>query len=311
MSAAVLARLLGNHQDDGARVARWISGITNLPDFPLPSDLQSDFLHIAGADVGKRDDRHLSARLRAHIFRDALHSLSGVGLNYVRKIIYQPDRRRNLNALRKEEEPSCSKHGENRRRRRKADQNRSKYLLSLDFMARIQGSASAPLWVIEVSDFQCPYCKQWHDQTYNAFLEQYVKTGKVRLAYVNFPLASHVYAWPAAESAMCAGAQGKFWPMHDGLFATQARWEATSTPMVVFDSLAHANGLDMQRWHDCVTSGKMKPLIEADHDRAARAGASATPSFMIGDKILTGAQPLPELQRVIDSALGKAKKTSP
>ena len=178
-------------------------------------------------------------------------------------------------------------------------------------LARIQGSASAPLWVIEVSDFQCPYCKQWHDQTYNAFLEQYVKTGKVRLAYVNFPLASHVYAWPAAESAMCAGAQGKFWPMHDGLFATQTHWEATSTPMVVFDSLAQANGLDMQRWRDCVSSGKMKPLIEADHDRAARAGASATPSFMIGDKILTGAQPLPEMQRVIDSALMKAKKTSP
>src|SRR5256886_5726991 len=114
-------------------------------------------------------------------------------------------------------------------------------------LARIQGSSTAPLWVIEVSDFQCPYCKQWHDQTYNAFLEQYVKTGKVRLAYVNFPLVSHVYAWPAAESAMCAGAQGKFWPMHDGLFATQTHWEATSTPMVVFDSLAQANGLDMQR----------------------------------------------------------------
>src|SRR5438552_6938954 len=178
-------------------------------------------------------------------------------------------------------------------------------------LARIQGSASAPLWVIEVSDFQCPYCKQWHDQTYNAFVDQYVKTGKVRLAYVNFPLASHVYAWPAAESAMCAGAQGKFWPMHDALFGTQARWEAMSTPMVVFDSLARANGLDMTRWRDCVSSGKMRPLIEADHGRAGRAGANATPSFMIGDKILTGAQPLPELQRVIDSALVKAKKTTP
>ncbi|HMH86433.1 MAG TPA: thioredoxin domain-containing protein, partial [Gemmatimonadaceae bacterium] len=82
-------------------------------------------------------------------------------------------------------------------------------------LARIQGSASAPVWVIEVSDFQCPYCKQWHDQTYAAFRDQYVNTGKVRLAYVNFPLASHVHAWPAAESAMCAGAQGKFWQMHD------------------------------------------------------------------------------------------------
>ena len=180
-------------------------------------------------------------------------------------------------------------------------------------LARIQGSASAPLWVIEVSDFQCPFCKQWHDNTYGALRDQYVKTGKVRLAYVNFPLSSHAHAWPAAESAMCAGAQGKFWPMHDGLFATQTRWQGLSSPMamVVFDSLAQANGLDMQSWRNCVASGKMKPLIEADHDRASRAGASVTPSFMIGEKILPGAQPFPVLQRVIDSALVNSKRTAP
>ena len=175
-------------------------------------------------------------------------------------------------------------------------------------LARIQGSATAPVWVIEVSDFQCPYCKQWHEQTYAAFRDQLVKTGKVRLAYVNFPLESHAHAWPAAESAMCAGAQGKFWPMHDALFTTQARWQSIATPTPVFDSLAQANGLDMQLWRECVQSGKMKPLIEADRDRASRAGASATPSFMIGDKILAGAQPLEELRRAVDSALVKSKK---
>ena len=178
-------------------------------------------------------------------------------------------------------------------------------------LARIQGSASAPLWVIEVSDFQCPYCKQWHDQTYSAFLDQYVKTGKVRLAYVNFPLSSHAYAWPAAEAAMCAAAQNKFWPMHDSLFATQGRWENTTDPAPMFDSLARLNGVEMQRWRDCVKSGKMKPLIQADHDRAERAGASATPSFMIGDQLLTGAQPLSDMQRIIDSALVKSRKTTP
>src|SRR6266550_9370374 len=176
-------------------------------------------------------------------------------------------------------------------------------------LARIQGSASAPVWVIEVSDFQCPYCKQWHDQTYAAFRDQYVNTGKVRLAYVNFPLSSHAHAWPAAESAMCAGAQGKFWQMHDALFITQNKWEAMSSPAVMFDSLAQSNGLDMKRWRACVSSGEMKPLIEADHDRASRAGATATPSFMIGDKILTGAQPLDELRKAIDSALVNSKRT--
>ena len=178
-------------------------------------------------------------------------------------------------------------------------------------LARIQGSPNAALWVIEVSDFQCPYCKQWHDQTYSAFLDAYVKTGKVRLAYVNFPLGIHAYAWPAAEAAMCAGAQNKFWAMHDSLFASQGRWENTPDPAPVFDSLARANGVDMERWRDCVKSGKMKPLIQGDHDRAERAGASATPSFMIGGQLLTGAQPLTDMQRVIDSALVKGRKTTP
>jgi protein-disulfide isomerase len=169
-------------------------------------------------------------------------------------------------------------------------------------LARIQGSASAPVWVIEVSDFQCPYCKQWHDQTYPALRDQYVKTGKIRLAYVNFPLESHAHAWPAAESAMCAAAQGKFWQMHDGLFNTQGRWESLTSPTAVFDSLAQANGLDMNRWRDCVKSGLMKPLIQADHDRASTAGVTATPSFLIGSKLLLGAQPIEELRKAIDSA---------
>lgn len=177
-------------------------------------------------------------------------------------------------------------------------------------LARIQGSATAPVWVIEVSDFQCPYCKQWHEQTYAALRDQYVKTGKVRLAYVNFPLGSHPHAWEAAESAMCAGAQGKFWPIHDGLFETQNAWESMASPTALFDSLAKANGMDMKRWRDCVKSGIMKPLIQADRDRAGQAGANATPSFMIGDQILTGAQPIAVMAQAIDSALAKSKKTA-
>jgi protein-disulfide isomerase len=174
-------------------------------------------------------------------------------------------------------------------------------------LARIQGNPNAPLWVIEVSDFQCPYCKEWHDQTYKTFRDELVITGKVRLAYVNFPLSSHQFAWPAAESAMCAAAQGKFWEMHDALFNTQQQWEVLPSPALFFDSLARAQKVDIDRWHQCVQSGKMKPLIQADHDRAERAGASATPSFMIGDKLLAGAQPIEVIRRAVDSAMVKRK----
>ena len=178
-------------------------------------------------------------------------------------------------------------------------------------LSRIQGSPTAPLWVIEVSDFQCPYCKQWHDETYQTFRDEFVRTGKVRLAYVNFPLAQHQFAWPAAESAMCAGAQGKFWEMHDALFTTQDKWEALPSPAPFFDSLARAQGIDVQRWRQCVQSGKMKSWIQADHDRAERAGAASTPSFMIGDKLLIGAQPIEEMRRAVDSAMVKINKARP
>jgi protein-disulfide isomerase len=178
-------------------------------------------------------------------------------------------------------------------------------------LARIQGSPNAPVWVIEVSDFQCPYCKQWHDETYPVLLDEFVRTGKVRLAYVNFPLAQHQYAWPAAEAAMCAGAQNKFWEMHDALFNTQSKWEALPSPAGFFDSLAHAQGVDTARWRQCIQSGKMKSWIQADHDRAQSAGAASTPSFMIGDKLLVGAQPIGELRSAIDSALVKGKKLTP
>jgi protein-disulfide isomerase len=178
-------------------------------------------------------------------------------------------------------------------------------------LARIQGSPSAPVWVIEVSDFQCPFCKQWHDETYPVLRDEFVRTGKVRLAYVNFPLGQHQYAWPAAEAAMCAGAQGKFWEMHDALFNTQSRWEALPSPASFFDSLAHAQGVDSARWRQCIQSGKMKSWIQADHDRAQSAGAASTPSFMIGDKLLVGAQPIAEIRRAIDSALVKSRKPTP
>src|SRR5918999_4616404 len=66
--------------------------------------------------------------------------------------------------------------------------------------ARIQGSASAPVWVVEVSDFQCPFCKTWHDSVYRALRREFVEPGTVRLAYINYPLPTHANALPAAEA---------------------------------------------------------------------------------------------------------------
>ena len=181
--------------------------------------------------------------------------------------------------------------------------------ITLADLARTDGSANAPVWVIVVSDFQCPYCKQWHDTTYPALHNEFVKPGKVRFAYVNYPLNSHAQAWPSAEAAMCAGAQGKFWQMHDAIFDNQERWASGPAPAAVFDSLARTTGVEMRRWRDCVTSGTTKPLIQADHQRAAAAGVRSTPSFLIGDALLAGAHPILSIRRAIDSALVRSAKS--
>jgi len=172
--------------------------------------------------------------------------------------------------------------------------------------ARILGTPTAKVWVVEVSDFQCPFCKQWHDQSYEAIKRAYVDSGKIRLAYVNFPLNIHRNAMPAAEAAMCAAAQDKFWPLHDALFATQPLWEKLAAPQPMFDSLASAAGVDMKAYHGCISGHLMKPTIDADIDRATRAGVESTPTFLIGGTMVTGAQPLAIFRQVIDSALAHA-----
>ena len=173
---------------------------------------------------------------------------------------------------------------------------------------RIRGAASAPVWFIEVSDFQCPYCKQWHDASFAAIDREYVQTGKVRLAYLNYPLSSiHPNARAAAEAAMCASVQGKFWPLHESLFATQTSWAAQAKPMPTFDSLAVAAGVDAPAWRSCMASHATAKLIDADHDRSASAGVQSTPTFFVGDRKLEGAYPVDSFRVALDAAVAKAK----
>lgn len=173
--------------------------------------------------------------------------------------------------------------------------------------SRILGSPDAKVWVIEVSDFQCPFCKQWHDETYPMVLNDYVKTGKIRLAYVNFPLNMHQHARAAATAAMCAGAQGQFWPMHDALFATQNEWAAMRDPGTVFDSLATSLHVNASAYHACLSSPSIAALIDGDQDRAQRGGVGSTPSFWVGSRLVEGAVPPSEMRKEIDQALAAAK----
>ena len=151
---------------------------------------------------------------------------------------------------------------------------------------RILGDSTAKLWVVMASDFQCPYCKQWHDARFSQLMKDYVATGRIRLGFVNFPLSQHENAVPAAEAGMCAAAQNKFLPMHEALFATQAKWETLRNPTPIFDSLATAAGVNMSSYRECVSKHLSRALIEADHDRWAAAGVQSTPTFFVAGKML-------------------------
>lgn len=168
---------------------------------------------------------------------------------------------------------------------------------------RILGSPGAAVWMIIVSDFQCPYCKRWHDDAWDAIRKEYVESGKLRVAYVNLPLSMHRNALPAAQAAMCAAVQGKFWPVQDALFRTQKEWEGLADAQPAFEALAREAGTDVEALRACVKSGVMSRLIQADVDRAANAGASSTPTFFVGGRPLIGAQPLSVFRESIDAAL--------
>ena len=179
--------------------------------------------------------------------------------------------------------------------------------------ARITGDDDAPVWIVEISDFQCPYCRQWQLETYPQLREEYLATGKAKLAYVNLPLTSlHPHAVLAAEAALCAGAQGRFWEVHDALFATQEGWSRLGNARPAFDSLAAASGVAMDAWTQCVDSQVMRPLIQRDSERSAGSGASSTPTFLImadstipgaQPAMLVGAQPIESFRRAIDALL--------
>jgi protein-disulfide isomerase len=171
---------------------------------------------------------------------------------------------------------------------------------------RILGAPAAKVWLIEASDFQCPFCKQWHDESYATILRDYVNTGKIRYAFLNDPLSMHQFSMQAAEAAMCASVQNRFWAMHESLFATQHQWEVLPNPAGYFDSLAVKAGVNAEAWRSCVRTHATRPIIDADRSRLRASGVSSTPTFFVGSQLMEGVQPLATLRKVLDEALAKA-----
>ncbi len=163
-----------------------------------------------------------------------------------------------------------------------------------------KGPKDALVTIVEFSDFQCPFCSR-----VNPTLKQVTDTyGKdVRIAFKHQPLPFHREAPLASEYALAAGQQGKFWEMHDKLFANQKALQPAQ-----LDKYAEELGLDVGKVKAYIESGAGKKMIQADQAQARKIGATGTPAFFINGEKLVGAQPFAKFKEVIDRQLAKAKK---
>jgi protein-disulfide isomerase len=153
-----------------------------------------------------------------------------------------------------------------------------------------------------MSDFQCPYCRQFALETFPSLDKEYITTGKVRWVFINFPLTSvHPHAAAAAQVALCAADQRGFWRVHDLLFRNQENWAPLKEAGPFFLSLADSAGLSKPKMLACLEAPETLNAVKADAEGAARSGAASTPTFYIEGGLLEGALPVAVFRQVLDS----------
>lgn len=170
------------------------------------------------------------------------------------------------------------------------------------------GNKNAKVTVVEFSDFQCPFCKRYFDDTFAQLKKTYIDTGKIQFAYRNFPLSSiHPNAQKAAEAAECANAQGQFWGYHDTLFTKQDDWSSKSNTdaLKLFTSYAGELGMNTDQFISCLSDDTYKQQVADDASVGTDASVTGTPTFFINGKRIVGAVPFSELKKLIEEELKK------
>jgi len=163
----------------------------------------------------------------------------------------------------------------------------------------VKGNKDATVTIVEFSDFECPFCARFYRDTYGQIVTKYIDTGKVNLVFRDFPLSFHKQAQKAAESAECAGEQGKYYEMHDVLFEKGVAGGVTS-----FKQFASDLGLDTNKFNTCLDSGAMASEVKKDMADGQKAGVRGTPGFVINGELISGAQPFSVFEAAIEKALG-------
>jgi protein-disulfide isomerase len=178
-----------------------------------------------------------------------------------------------------------------------------------------RGDSGASVAIIEYADFECPYCGQYEQDVYPQISKDYVQTGKVKYFYRDLPLPMHPRAMGAARAAHCAGEQGKFWEMHDSLFAKQNAIRDVDMP-----GRAQELGLDTAKFSECLSSERYTDEINKSASEAQKMGIGGTPTFFIGKvdpngevtnlKMIIGMRPYDAFKSAIDDSLAQAAKAN-
>ncbi len=175
------------------------------------------------------------------------------------------------------------------------------------------GDPNAPITITEFSDYQCPYCARFSEQTEQQLIETYVATGKVYFIYRSFGLFIGPESQAAAEAAYCAGDENKYWEFHDILFANHTGENVGDYSDRKLQAFAGKVGLNMDAFNSCLNSGKYAERATQDGIDAQAAGINSTPSFLITyvvngeprSKIIQGAQSFSAFQAEIEAALAE------
>jgi protein-disulfide isomerase len=173
------------------------------------------------------------------------------------------------------------------------------------------GSPEAQVKVLELSDFGCGYCRQFHQEIFPVLREIYMDEGYIEWKFVPFVLGMFPNGLEAATAAECAGEQDEFYSMKDQLFASQAEWRGSNAPEAFFSGLASEAGLDVERFQGCVEGGWQDARLRAAIRLGQQAGVRGTPTFFIDARPLQGALPLEGFRDILDMALRMKGITPP
>jgi protein-disulfide isomerase len=174
--------------------------------------------------------------------------------------------------------------------------------------SRSKGAEDAPVLIYEISDFQCPYCRQFSLDVFPRIDSAYISTNRVQWVFVSLPMPSHTNAWIAHEAAACAGgvADG-FWPMKDRIFQGQAEWSGAADPGAIMTRYARELGLPMDAWTACVQQDRVASLLLQDVIFGSR--VSGTPTFVVNNQhTVVGVKSFAEWREIIEAALKQRRQ---